>query len=113
MQKYQPVELGFHTADGERPELQFRGGDIRFSFVDWREQPVTFVVSDVRAFSWLEELDVPGIRDDVCYEVLQSELIQKYCAWNVMTPEDGYHHFKICFNAAGVFDVVCKSITVA
>jgi hypothetical protein len=110
---YQTIDLGFSTADGERPEFHFVGGDIQFSFVDWREQPVRFTASDVRAFSWLEELDVPGIRDDVTYEVLESDLIQKYCAWNLMKPEDGYRHFKLCFNAAGVFDVLCKTITVA
>jgi hypothetical protein len=84
-----------------------------FSFVDWREQRVRFTASDVRAFSWLEELDVLGIRDDVPYEVLESDLIQKYCAWNVMRPEDSYRHFKFCFNAAGVFDVLCKTVTMA
>jgi hypothetical protein len=109
---YQTIDVGFSTADGERPEFHFAGGDIRFSFVDWREQPVRFEASDVRAFVWLEELDVPGIRDDVTYEVLDSELIGKCLALNVIRPEDGYRHFKLCFNAAGVFDVVCKSITV-
>lgn len=113
MPKYVTIDLGFSTADGERPELQFVGGDIQFSFVDWREQLVRFTASAVRAFSWTEELDVPGIRDDVTYEVLESDLIQKYCDGHVMSPEDGYRHFKLCFNSAGVFDVVCQSITVA
>lgn len=113
MPTYQTIDLGFVTADGERTEFHFVGGDIQFSFVDMREQTVRFTASDVRAFSWLEGLDVPGIRDDVTYEVLDSELIRKYCAWNVLRPEDGYRHFKLCFNAVGVFDVLCKSITVA
>lgn len=113
MPKYVIINLGFSTADGERPEMQFVGGDIRFSFLNWREQLVRFTASDVRAFSWLEELDVSGVRDDMTYEVLESDLIQKYCDWNLMSSEDGYRHFKLCFNAAGVFDVVCKSITVA
>ena len=112
MPKYQPIDLGFSTADGERPELQFLDGDIQFSFVHWQEKSVRFTASDVRAFSWLEELDVPGIRDDFTYEVLESDLIQRYCAWNVIRAEDGYRHFKLCFNAAGVFDVLCKTITV-
>lgn len=113
MPKYQTIDLGFSTADGERPELQFVGGDIQFCFVDWRAQPVRFTASDVRAFSWLEELDVPGIRDDVVYEVLESDLIQKYYAWIIMSAEDGYRHYKLCFNAAGVFDVLCKKISIA
>jgi len=113
MPTYQAIDLGFSTADGERPEAHFVGQDVQFSFVDWREQTVRFTACDVRAFVWLEEMDVLGIRDDVTYEVLDSDLIRKYSDWNLLTPEDGYRHFKLCFNVAGVFDVLCKSITVA
>ena len=112
MPKYTPIELGFSTADGERIELQFVGGEIRFSFADWRGQIIRFAISDVRAFSWLEELDVPEIRNDCIYEVLESDLIEKYCAWNAISRDDGYRHFKFCFNAAGIFDVLCKGVTV-
>ena len=111
MPKYVAIDLGFSTADGERPELQFVDGDIRFSFVDWQERQVRFTALDVRAFSWLEELDVPGIRDDLAYEVIDSDLIQQYCSWSLMSLADGYRHFKLCFNASGIFDVVCKNIT--
>lgn len=113
MQHYQPIDLGFVTADGDCPEIHFEGGNIRFSFVDWREQTIKLIASDVRAFSWLEGLDVQGIRDDIVYEVIESELIQRYCAWNVIKSQDGYRHFKLCFNAAGVFDVVCTGIHAA
>jgi hypothetical protein len=116
MQKYEPIDLGFYTADGDRPELQFVDGDILFSFVsclDRADHTVTFTATDVRAFSWLEELDVRGIRDDQTYEVLESDLIRTYMAWNHISPGDGYRHFKLCFNAAGVFDVVCKAIALA
>ena len=112
MPKYNIVNLGFSTADGERPELQFIGGDIQFSFIDMGGHPVRFGASDVRAFSWVEELDIQGLRDDIAYEVEGSEIIEKYRRWNLLSPEDDYHHFKLCFNAAGVFDVVCKTITV-
>jgi hypothetical protein len=112
MPKYLPINLGFSTADAERPELEFVGGDVQFSFVDWQEKRVRLMASDVRAFSWLEELDVAGIRNDATYEVLESDLIQKNLDWNVILPSDGYRHFKLCFNAAGVFDVLCKSISI-
>ena len=111
MPKYKIIDLGFPTADGERPEIRFAGGDIHFSFLDWKEETVEFIASDVRAFSWIEELDILDIRDDVAYEVEGSELIQKYYSWNTASPNDGYRHFKLCFNAAGVFDVMCKVIT--
>jgi len=110
MPKYKIVDLGFSTADGERPEFRFIGKDIHFSFLDWNEKPVEFTAFDVRAFSWIEEMDIPSIRDDTTYEVEESELIEKYFSWNLASPKDGYRHFKLCFNAAGVFDVMCKTI---
>jgi len=79
MPKYKPIDLGFSTADAEQPQLQFVRGDIHFSFVDWQGQVVEFIASDVRAFSWLEESDIPDIRDDAAYEVLESDVIQNYC----------------------------------
>lgn len=112
MPKYKIVHLGFSTADGERPDIRFVDGNIHFSFRDWNEKQVEFVASDVRAFSWIEELEIPNLRDDVTYEVEESELIQKYYSWNEASPKDGYRHFKLCFNAAGIFDVMCKAITV-
>lgn len=112
MPEYQTIALGFSTADGERPELQFAGGDLQCSFVDWREQMVRFTASDTRAFSWLEELDVDGIRDDATYEVLESDWIQKYCVWHRISRAEGYRHFKLCFNPVGVLDILCKAIVV-
>jgi hypothetical protein len=111
-EKYEPVDLGFSTADGERPELRFVNGDIKFSFVDWREELVRFTASDVRAFSWVEVSDVPEIRDDCCYEVYDSDLIQKYRSLNLISAEPAYRHLKLCFNAAGVLDIVCKDFVV-
>jgi hypothetical protein len=105
--------LSFSTADGERPALQFAGGELWFSFIDWREQPVRFMASDVCAFSWAEQWDSTGLRDDVTYEVLESDLIRQFCEASAMSPTDGYRHFKLCFNAVGALDLVCKSITVA
>jgi hypothetical protein len=112
MPRYEIINLGFSPADGERPELRFIEGDIHFSFLDWREVLVRFTAYDVRYFSWIEELDVPGIRDDVAYEVLESEVIRKYKEQEIISPDDVYRHFKICFNEQGVLDVVCERIAV-
>jgi hypothetical protein len=112
MPKYQKIDLGFSTADGARPELHFIGGDIRFSFVDWRERLVSFLASDVRAFSWVEELDDPELRDDAVYEVLESDLIRKSRTLSVTSPEVGYRHYKLCFNAVGALDIVCQQIAI-
>ena len=67
---------------------------------------------DIRNLDDLDAAVSSGLRDDVSYEVLESDLIQKYCAWNMISSEEGYRHFKLCFNAVGVFDVLCKTITV-
>ncbi len=113
MPEYQTVDLGFSTADGEDISFQFKRGDIEFTFVDWREQVVRFTASDVRAFSWLEECDVPELRDDTTYEVKHSTIVSSYRKWNLIVPHEEYKHYKLCFNAAGVFDVVCASITIS
>jgi hypothetical protein len=110
MPQYQIIDLGFSTADAEKPELTYVGGEIQFSFIDWREQTVRFVASDVCAFAWNDKLDVGDIRDDVTYEVFDSDLIQKYCEAHVISPEEGFRNFKLCFNAMGVLDVLCKGI---
>ena len=115
MPTYRQIDFGFSTADGEDVRLEFNGDEIQFSFRDWQEKPIHFKLSGVLAFSWgeAEFLDIPEIRGDVTYEVLDSDLIQKYRAANLLMPTEEYRHFKFCFNASGVFDVLCTGISVA
>lgn len=66
------VDIGVHTADAEDVAVQFTSGDLVLTFVDWQEQPRRKVFGEVRAFRW-QEFDEEGIRDDVVYEVRDSD----------------------------------------
>ena len=112
MVEYQIVDLGFSPADGEGVAFQFSGGNIECTFTDWREQRVRFTVSDVIVFSWQEDNEAPDIRDDSTYEVRNSEIVSRYRSKGLIGQDEQYRHFKICFNAVGVLDVVCSRLTV-
>ncbi len=102
------VDIGVHTADAEDVAVQFSSGDIVLTFVDWREQPQRTVFNDVLAFRW-QEFDEEGIRNDVVYEVEQSSWLARQAQLQGV-PSAGYVHYKLCFNACGALDVLCKRI---
>jgi len=110
MARYEPINLGFVTADGESPIIHYDGGELRFRFTDWHESPVEFIASGVLHFAWTDELFEPDIREDSTYEVLDSPLVAKYRQFNIVSADATLRHFKLCFNAQGVFDVVCEQI---
>lgn len=110
MPQYEPINLGFSTADGESPVIHYDGGELRFRFTDWRESVVEFVASGVLHFTWSDELFAPAIRNDSTYEVLDSPLVALYRKFNIVLPNATLRHFKLCFNAQGVFDIVCEQI---
>ena len=112
MAEYKEVRLGASTADAEEVELRFASGDLTLAFVDWQETPRKIVFHEVLGFRWQEfdqrEVGEHGpIRDDTTYEVLQS-------SWRDRQAElqgeraDEYVHYKLCFNAAGVLDVLAR-----
>ncbi len=110
MPRYEPVSLGFSTADGEHPVIHYAGGELRFRFTDWQGSPVEFVASGVLHFAWSDELFEPGLRDDSTYEVFDSPLAGRLRECNAVPASTVLRHFKLCFNAQGVFDVVCEHI---
>jgi hypothetical protein len=50
--RYEPLNESFSTADAECPRISFELGRLRATFLDWREEIVTFLFDDVVAFSW-------------------------------------------------------------
>lgn len=102
------VDIGVRTADAEKVAVQFSSGDLVLTFVDWREQPRRAVFTDVLAFRW-QEFDEQGIRDDVVYEVEQSDWLARQTQLQGV-PGAGYVHYKLCFNACGTLDVLCKRV---
>ncbi|XAL99352.1 hypothetical protein OT109_17450 [Phycisphaeraceae bacterium D3-23] len=106
--KHLQVDLGFSTADAERVQLSFDGSDVQLTFVDWQEVPRDHSFLEVLGFSWSEELDDSSIRDDVVYEVVDSPWLASQLELNAIDDPYSYVHYKLCFNACGVLDVLCK-----
>jgi hypothetical protein len=100
------VYLGVSTADADNIDLHFDGADLVLSFVDWQEVPRQLIFRNVLAFRW-QDFDETGIRDDTTYEVLESEwLAQQADLQGVKAAVENYAHYKLCFNAVGMLDVV-------
>jgi hypothetical protein len=100
------VHLGISTADAEDVDIHFDGGDLILSFVDWQEVPRQLIFREVLAFRW-QDFDETSIHDDTTYEVLESEwLAQQADLQGVKAAVDNYAHYKLCFNAMGMLDVV-------
>ena len=98
-----PAEVS--TADAERLCIEYRRGDVLVRFNDWRERPIVLQFPDAAAFRWQDEAALPsGVRDDSSYEVMDSAWVTELSALNSLPPEP--HHYLLCFNAAGVLEVV-------
>lgn len=102
------VDIGVHTADAEDVAVQYSSGDLELTFVDWQEQPRRAVFADVLAFRW-QEFDEEDIRDDVVYEVKNSDWLARQARIQAVEAE-GYVHYKLCFNACGTLDVLCRRV---
>jgi hypothetical protein len=99
------LAAGFSTADADRPDITFAQGELLVKFKDWREQPVALRFPDAVAFRWQNEAALPAsVRDDTPYEVIDSTWIAELRSFNALPPEP--HHYLLCFNAAGVLNVV-------
>ncbi len=111
-QIFEPLKLPFSTADAERPSLTFDRGRLNVRFVDWKEQQVQLEFLDVIAFSW-DEGDAawsPQHRDDLCYNVMNSDWLKRHVDVGVVDSSEKYSHYKLCFNAAGVLQVLATEL---
>jgi len=111
---YELLQEPFSTADAARPVLGFERGELRVMFQDWREQTVRLLFHDVVGFSW-DDGDAavdPRHRDDASYIVVGSEWLQRHRAVGALPPQEQHHHFKLCFNAAGVLQVLAAGLEI-
>jgi hypothetical protein len=105
------LSAGFSTADADRPEIAYARGELLVKFIDWRERPVALRFGNAVAFRWQGEAALPaGVRDDSPYEVIDSAWIAELGSFNALPREP--HHYMLCFNAAGVLDVVSGRLVV-
>ncbi len=103
--KYMAVNLGFSTADAESVRIEFDGSDLALSFVDWQERRIRHTFRDVLAHRWGQDLDAEGISDDQVYEVQDSPWLGQEAHLGAVD-QAAYVHYKLCFNACGVLDVL-------
>jgi hypothetical protein len=103
---YIEVDLGISTADAESVELRFINADLHLSFIDWRDLPRQLVFRNVLAFRW-QEFDENDIRNDAAYEVTESEWLARQADLQLVSSTE-YAHYKLCFNAIGMLDVLAS-----
>ena len=112
--RYEPLHESFSAADAEYPHIELASGCLRVRFTDWREETVTLLFRDVVAFSW-DEGDAAlnaSHRDDCCYIVHESPWLARHREVGTIIPAEDRRHFKLCFNAAGVLQVLASTLEV-
>ena len=105
------LDPGFSVADAEHPRLALGAGALVLEFTDWREQDIQVHFSNVAGVKW-QELDSSGpeTRDDSVYEIIGSMWRTAYLKSGDWTDGDNLRHFRLCFNACGVLDVLAASM---
>ena len=109
------IELkeGFSTADAEYPSISLKDGNLSVQFIDWQENPVNLSFKNTCAVKWQETFTLgPETRDDMSYEIENSAWIAEHRAQGARAPEEPLRHFKLCFNACGVLEVIASQIEV-
>lgn len=111
---FQSLNASFSTADAETPVLAYERGSLRVRFLDWQERCVELVFHEAVAFSW-DEGDAAWCathRDDACYIVAGSDWLRRHIDVGTIESASGHRHYKLCFNAAGVLQVIARSLDV-
>jgi hypothetical protein len=112
---YIPLSEPFTTADAEAPHLAYEQGTLYVRFRDWREREITLTFRHVAAFRW-DDGDAAfseAHRDDSAYIVDGSEWILRHVEVGTIESPQGHRHYKLCFNAAGVLQILASSIEVS
>jgi len=106
------VDLGINIADAEAVSLDYDGADLTLRFTDWRETGRTVKFEDAVAFKWQRAEDVqPGERWDGTNILVDSAWLQQHRDQCEAGPD--HRHVKFNFNAAGVLEVICLTVTQA
>jgi len=105
------LEPGFSVADAEYPSFDLQDGVHSLRFRDWRERNVHVRFSNAVGVKW-QELDSTGPedRDDEVYEKENSAWHEAYLRSEARTTNDALRHYRLCFNALGVLDVLASSM---
>lgn len=113
-ESFQPLGAPFSTADAEAPALVYERGDLHVRFLNWQEREIKLTFRHVAAFVW-EDGDAalfPDHRDDTSYLVADSDWLRRHHEVGSITLGEGHSHYKLCFNAAGVLQVLATGLEV-
>jgi hypothetical protein len=107
------IQPGFSVADAEYPSFSLREGRLLLEFVDWQEQQVRVSFSGVAGVKW-HELSSPGPedRDDAVFEIEESSWLEAYLQEGSRATNESLRHFRLCFNAIGLLDVLASTMCV-
>jgi len=103
------IDPGFSTADADQPSINYEGGNLHLTFLDWRERTVRVTFRDVSRFEWSDEPDdyFDGEPSDGTSVVRKSEWIPRVAARDSQ-------HYRLNFNAcSGRLDVACVAFDLA
>jgi hypothetical protein len=109
--RYVPCTPGVNTTDADRVAIQFDGGDLRLSFVDWQERPRAVMFRNVLAFRW-QEPEEPLPAESGTFEAVDSPWLDRQARIQSV-PSEGFQHYVVCFNASGVLDVLAGEVSAA
>jgi hypothetical protein len=107
-----PLSVDFSTADIEDgPVLKVTPNRLVVEYVDWQARPVRLLFGDVAGLKW-QHLDAASSdhRDDSVYEIMSSSWLGEYLSSGEWSSADGLRHFRLCFSAVGVLDVLARSM---
>lgn len=80
-------------------------------FTDWRERKMRVRFTNAAGIRW-QELDSTGPedRDDAVFEIVESTWLADYLRHGARAAADELRHYRLCFNASGVLDVLAGSM---
>jgi hypothetical protein len=106
------LEPGFSVADAEYPTINLRDGTLILGFIDWHENAIEVKFANVAGVMWQETDSAgPENRDDSVFEIIGSSWLNEYLIQGARTLNDSLHHYRLCFNANGVLDVLAASMS--
>ena len=104
--------MGFSVSDAEDPKFKYDGENLKVSFIDWREQQIDLLCSDVIALRWQRaeyQIDESDRYDSTCI-VHNSKWLKAHNDQHETWPNAQFNHYKLNFNAAGILELICTKI---
>jgi len=112
--RFEVLDARFSTADAQLAQIANFGDSLCLRFKDWQEKSVIVHFRDVIAYSW-DDGDAaiePSHRDDCSYIVHDSPWLARHVAVGNVQASQEVKHFKLCFNATGVLQVLASMLEV-